>query len=189
MNSELIKRFLIKWVLYTSLGWLLAQVVGVFITRAAFPQAELTALPTSPVYFAVFGFILGLSQWLCIRDYLPIPFGWVVATATGCFAAALTLKLFNQMEMINAFLREFRFLGHFLGGIILGSAQYITIKKVFRESYWWIIFVAVMWTITQAFLGVDNAVVDLLGIFVFATSTGLTLVWLVRNPFSEIQTA
>src|SRR5688572_21088672 len=119
-----VNRFLFKSVLYTTFGWILAQAFGIFTTNAVFPKAELGALATSPWYFAVFGLFFGLSQWICLRDHIPNSFAWVLVTAIGCFAAALTLKLLNRSEMINSFLREFPFVVHFFGGMILGFAQY-----------------------------------------------------------------
>jgi len=189
MHINLFNRSLIKWVLYTSLGWVLSQAVGIFIISLAFPKAELAALPTSPLYFAVFGFFFGLSQWICIRDHLSNSFRWVIATAAGCFAAALILKVLNRSEMINSFLSGLPFLAYFLGGLIIGFAQHQALKKTLPKAHWWIIVVAVSWAIAHVFIGVDNAVVGFLGILLFTTVTGLTFVWLVQKPSPEMQAA
>jgi hypothetical protein len=189
MHINLLNRSLIKWVLYTSLGWGLSQAAGIFIANLAFPKAELTALPTSPLYFAVFGFFFGLSQWICIRDHIPNSFRWVIATATGCFAAALILKVLNRSEMINSFLRGLPLLVYFFGGLIIGFAQHQTMKKTLPKAHWWIIVVTVSWVITQIFIGIDNAVVDFLGVLFFTTVTGLTFIWLVQKPSPEMQAA
>ena len=189
MHTNSSNRFLIKWISITSFGYLLAQTIGIFITNAVFPKAELAALPSSPLYFGVFGVLLGLAQWICIRERIPNIFGWVIATAIGFFIVALTLKLLNRSEGINSFLKEFPLLVYFFGGMILGFAQYQTIKKTLRKAYWWIIVVAISWVISQVFIRMDDVAIYFLGVLVFAMVTGLAFVWLVKNPYSEIQPA
>jgi len=189
MHTDPINRFLVKWVSITCLGWLLAQASGVFITSAAFPKAELAALSTSPLYFGVFGILFGLSQWICIRDHISNSFRWVIATAVGFFAAALILKVLNRSDIINSFLRGFPLLARFFGGLIIGFAQHQAMKKALPKAHWWTIVVAVSWVIAQMFIGIDNVVVNFLGVLFFAIITGITFAWLVQNPSSEMQAA
>lgn len=189
MQTNSSNRFLIKWISITSFGWLLAQTIGIFITSAVFPKAEHAVLPSSPLYFGVFGLLLGLAQWICIRERIPNSFRWVITTAIGFFITALTLKLLNRFEVINSFLRVFPLFAYFFAGMVVGFAQYQTIKKILRKAYWWIIVVAISWVISQVFIRMDDVAIDFLGVLVFAMVTGLAFVWLVKNPYSEIQPA
>ena len=189
MHTNPTNQFLMKWVAITTLGWIGAQALGIFITRAAFPEAELAALPSSPLYFGVFGVLLGLSQWICIHDRIPNSNWWVFATGFGCFVAALLLKSLNRSETINSFLREVPLLAYLFGGAIIGFTQRMAMQKTVQKAKLWTIAVAISWGIAQVFITVDNIVVNLLGVLVFATITGVVFVWLMQNPFSEIQPA
>jgi len=187
MNSA--DRFLGRWILITSCGWFIAQAVGNFVIKTLFPNTEFAALPTSPLYFAVFGAVFALSQWICLRERIPNSFGWVLATSIGLFVAALIIKLLNRSATINAFLREIPFFVYLFGGMILGLAQYQAIKNLLQKASWWIIIVSISWTLSQEIIRIHNPSVQQLGVVFFATATGVGLTWLTQQSLSKTQTA
>ena len=187
MHINPVGRFSVKWILITNLGWLVAQAFAILITRTAFPKSELAAVSISPLYWIVFGVIFGLSQWIALHDRILHSFGWVLATSIGCFAAALILKVLNQFEVINPFLRAIPLFPHLFGGVVMGFSQYLVIKKSIQKAKWWILIVGTSWAFAQESIGLSNISIQLIGMFLFNAFTGLGFAWLAQISFSEIE--
>jgi hypothetical protein len=171
------KTFLLKWILVTSIGWLFAQTIAINITCAvycaAYPLAKIDFLATSPLYWAAFGAVFGLSQWIILRDRVPHTFGWVLATTIGFGGGSLILKGLNQSELLRSIFLDYPFVSHLCGGIILGLTQYLIIRRKLKLAYWWIIIVAVSWAITQEIIMSHYSLIQTLGILIFTAITGL----------------
>jgi hypothetical protein len=187
MHINPIGQFSLKWILITSLGWLVAQAFGILATRIAFSKVELAAVSTSPLYWVVFGVLFGLSQWIVLRDRIPRSFKWVIATAIGCFVAALIVKVLNRTETINSFLRAFSIFTHLFGGTVMGFSQYQVIKKSIQKANWWIFIVGTSWAFAQGFIGLNDIPIGLIGVLLFNAITGLGFAWLAQISFSEIE--
>ena len=183
------KWFETKWIFLTSFGWLIAQYVGIAVTGTAYPQFPSSMLVSSPLYWTIFGAIIGLSQWIIVRNRMPSAFRWVLATTISYCASALLLKWFNLFDVINSFLKSYPVLGYFFSGIIIGFAQYLVIKRTFMHANRWIIVVAIGWPLTSVILGIHELLIQLFGIFLFAFSTGIAFAQLSKQPSTELQTA
>jgi hypothetical protein len=189
MQINPFNHFSIKWTLITTLGWLIAQTVGLLITKVAFPKAEIESISTSPLYWMIFGLLFGLSQWINLRDRIPQSLRWVLATTLGFFIAALIIKILNRTEIINSFFREFSIFPHLLGGIIMSFAQYQTLKKALQKAYWWIIISGISWTIAAGFIEIHIISIQVVGMLFFTVTTGIGFGWLAQNSSAEIQAA
>ena len=81
------RSFVPKWVWLTAVAWLFAPGVANQITGWIFPHAAPELLGTSPIYYGIFGGLLGLAQWWVMREKIARSFGWVVVTAAALFFA------------------------------------------------------------------------------------------------------
>jgi hypothetical protein len=127
----------------------------------------------------MFGIIFGLSQWVILRDRIPGIFSWVLFTALSAFIAALLGKIMYSYGITLGFF------GRVMFGLIVGSAQYLSLRWKFVRAGWWIITTCGSWVIAQAIITISNSYVQLLSGIVFGTITGFVLIWLVQYPLPD----
>src|SRR5215203_5100501 len=144
MSLGLDRRFILQWVLITTIGWLMGQSIGIYITGRNYPEVEIRQLSTSPLYWGVFGLILGFSQWIAFRKNSPGLFKWVYFTAGSMYLAALCVKLINLsgFELSPIF-------AQLLGSTILGYCQYLVLRERSKRATLWILAVVISWIFTQ----------------------------------------
>ncbi len=114
----------IKWVLATTLGW----IVGWAISE-----------------FAV-GLTTGLAQWVVLRKQIEHSEWWVLASGIGWaagrgFVTAVTPS--QSTILVNAIL-----------GAALGLAQWLVLQRSVIQAWWWIIVSTLSWIVgLTGFLG------------------------------------
>ena len=174
-------RFLNKWTWLTVVGWFLGLTVAEEVTAWVFPSAEHALLGSSPIYYAVFGAVLGFLQWWSIRDRISRSFGWVIATAGGLFLAGwLVNKQLYILEPFATFFQNFPLLVDIVIGAVLGFSQYLVVKKKLAYSYAWPLLLPVIWTISTGIMGTPNVWLQLVGMFTFGLSTAVAMEGLSR---------
>lgn len=163
------------------------------ITSLGFPFGGVLALslagPMDDVISAALGGLLagavvGVAQWLVLRNYFGIDFTWVLATVSG-------LALGNTVGMIlivsGRELSDLILVGA-VAGICVGAAQWTLLRERLKFAGAWVPALAVAWPLgwtTTWSIGVDvsigYAVFGAVGALVFAAITGAALVLLLRN--------
>ena len=115
----------VKWLLVTTLGWLVA-----FVTW------------TEPGYgqFA-YGAVIGAAQWVVLRPLILEAGWWIPASAVG-WAGGLALVSF-LLPAINPIL------GHAIVGGGMGLGQWVVLRWQVRQAWWWIVLSALGWTVAM----------------------------------------
>lgn len=89
---------------------------------------------TMSVFGALFGFMLGLAQWIVLRRQMRKSGGWVVATVFACAIIwAIPWSLNRSLEKI-------------LSGLLLGFLQWLVLRRRYQGVYWWIVVSSLSWT-------------------------------------------
>lgn len=145
---------------------------------------EVTGVPQALIGGTATGAVIGLAQWLVLRQRLPLTPWWIVATAGGtAIGLALGVGLLGiETSGITLPLR----------GLVtdagIGLAQFLLLRTVTDRAPIWPIVVtlgwAIGWIVTRA-AGVDLTpnftVFGSTGAWAFQLLTGLTLVWILRR--------
>jgi hypothetical protein len=136
-------------VLATGFGWLLVEGILSSLKTpviAAFwqPQGMLGTL----VMGLVSGLIVGATQWLVLRRYVP-DWLWILANAAGYVLFMITLQGWRDLVfagVVNLPLQNLSWLGGILGVLLatlcafwLGFAQWLVLREYARHSWKWIV--------------------------------------------------
>jgi hypothetical protein len=133
----------------------------------------------------VVGAVVGAAQWLVLRRRLPLSPLWVAATAGSMAAGMLVgnVLLGNDTSMSPLLLRGL------MAGAAIGLAQTAVLWGVLRTPIVWAVVVTLGWPLAwavSAAIGLDLtwnwAVFGSSGALVFQLATGLTLLYLLRQP-------
>lgn len=100
------------------------------------------------------GAVIGLAQWLVLRQILSINLGWVAVTAISMgLGLALGVALLGIETTGTTLIAR-----AVITGLFIGVAQWLLLREIVPMSAWWILILAiawaVSWTITRA-VGVD----------------------------------
>jgi hypothetical protein len=141
----------IEWVGATAVGWLL----GGFL------------LPQLALFSA--GLVMGILQWVVLRQYLRQAGWWILVSAVG-WAGGWAILITQVPPELG-----------FLTGIVLGAAmgitQWLFLRLHFHQAGWWIVVSTLGWTV--ALTGLTGQL--LVGAVVGAV-TGIALELLFRFP-------
>lgn len=179
----------VGWALW--FGWVLANVVGavaglpitVIALRAVAIVAEADQEAIFPyVLFPVVGTCIGGMQWLILKQYTSQTGWWVPATAAGWPASFFFIGLLTR-GVVNGggvFVESvaIRALAFALIGALLGGVQWFVLRRRLARAVGFMGFAAVG-PLTDML-----ELVVLLGTFP-AVTTGMVLVWLLRQPRLE----
>lgn len=129
------------------------------------------------------GAVIGLAQWLVLRQALPLSPGWIIVTGIGmAVGLAAGVALFGTETAGNTLI--FRAA---LTGLIIGAAQWLLLREHVAMNGWWLLVIAaawaIAWAVTRAF-GVDLtrnwSVFGASGAIVFQLLTAVVLRLLLR---------
>jgi hypothetical protein len=163
------------------------------------------------------GSVVGTAQWLVLRQALPgVRWrSWVLVTALGaCVAWTLGMIPSTVMslggdtgaaapEMSDIAIYGLATLMGFVLGPILGTPQWLVLRRHVRKAGWWILANAVAWAFGMAIVfigtgfipaegGINLGVIAILILFVVAAGVvvgaihGLVLIWLVRLRWRQV---
>jgi hypothetical protein len=174
--------FIFKWILANIVGEYVAQIMGVLLFRAFYPQASTYVIATIPIFWAVFGILLGLAQWFVLRDRIPARWWmWILATAVGALVGAILIRILNRSGVMLG-------IGSLiLVGATIGLAQYQILGRRFMGARWWILTVTVGWVVDQELTTVHNLMFDFLSEIAFSVITGFVIAWIIQHPISNIK--
>jgi hypothetical protein len=125
----------VLWALSHPVGWGLLPLItwalhrhnlGVFLTNESMSFGMSDELPS----FVVSGLVLGVAQWLLLRQTIDRAAWWVSATVIGWSLIAVT-----------------SFPGLVLGGVLVGASQWVVLRQSVRKAGWWIVASALGWLV------------------------------------------
>ncbi len=146
------------------------------------------------IMFPLVATLLGLAQWLVLRQRIPRFGWWVLATGAGMPAGVALAS--GVVQAINHF-TGLSWLGYSsqprflflvgLVGFVLGLAQIPILWRHIRSLALWLLASMVGWLVLGLIVGVSiDKMSDILAFgAVPAAFTGLGLLWLLRTPDSQ----
>lgn len=185
------------WTLW--FGWVLANIVGAVagfpLTAVALRVVAVVAAADERaifpyVLFPVVGVCIGGMQWLILRRYTSQAGWWVLSTAAVWPVCYTFIGLVTRgvvkvggVPFAGAATWAITFA---LIGAALGGIQWLVLRRRFTRAGWWVLASAAGFAGFAAIgpLGDVLALVVLLGAIPGAT-TGIALVWLLRQPPSK----
>jgi hypothetical protein len=178
----------LAWTLATALGMLLGFLPSIFLVNVLDLQWARIIVPL------VAGFLIGLSQWAVLRNYLVDSSDWILAGGTS-WAVGYALGLFLINSLSGTGLGGF--IGFVLFGIIVAIVQWPLLRREIPSVWAWILANVAGWTagfyLSQVSLNLffnDPAIAPIASTSVVSAVTGLAagaitglaLVWIVRKP-------
>jgi hypothetical protein len=141
----------LQWLAVTTLGWLLGA--------ALLPELALV----------VAGFVIGVLQWVVLRQRLSQTGWWVLASAVGwAGGGAIAIALVPP---------DFGFLTGTVLGAVGGAAQWLFLRRYFYRAGWWVPVSALGWTAGLTLLSGPLLVGAVVG-----AVTGIALELFLRYP-------
>lgn len=141
----------LQWLAVTALGWLLG---GVLLPEPA---------------SVIAGLVIGVLQWVVLRQRLPQAGWWILASAAGWaggWATVIALAPLGPGILTATVL-----------GAAMGTTQWILLQRHFYRAGWWIVVSALGWTAGLALLTGPLLVGAVAG-----AVTGIALELLMRYP-------
>ncbi len=182
--------------------WMLVSTIGLFIVvmigQSGIGEVFLTVI----VFGLSSGIVIGVLQWLVLRQQLNQAYWWVLATAVGW---STSLIIVSRIQLIDKLSDEwFVFYGIIFGivsGVIVGAMQWLILKQQVIKAGWWVLISIISYT-GGSTLGAGAAYIlsvdmnPMVGAVVFwltfaavfgiisGAITGTALIWLLRQPIS-----
>mgnify|MGYP001826418895 CR=1 FL=1 len=141
----------IQWLAATTVGWLLGGVL--------LPELALVAA----------GLVIGIMQWVILRQRLAQAGWWILASALGWTAGWAVL--------ITLIPPEYGAITGPVLGAAMGALQWLFLRQQLYRAGWWVLVSALAWTV--AFSGIMGQF--LIGAVAGAV-TGIALELLLRYP-------
>jgi hypothetical protein len=141
----------LQWLGATALGWIFGAIL--------LPELALVAT----------GLVIGILQWVVLRQYLRRAGWWILASAVG-WAGGWWIVFAVAPQEIGVLTEP-------LLGAAMGTLQWLVLRRTLRQAGWWIVVSALGWTV--ALTGLTGQLV--VGAVVGAV-TGIALELLLRYP-------
>jgi hypothetical protein len=183
--------FLMMWVLANTVGllvgrWIGGQIIGILWPFPQLtPDTFITAMITNPVSRVIIvgittGTLIGILEWLVFRLFgFRVNWKWVVSSALACAAFPTLGQIMFSFEAVS--------IVTILGGVTLGVAQWLILRRIVNRASWWILPTAV----TSAFLfgsitpnPYDEPFILFAGMIVGGV-TGVVLLHLLKHPLYQ----
>ena len=190
--------FWLQWVLASTVGFTLAYEVVRFFGPFAF------YVLFAPEY-ALMGVVVGIPQWLVLRQQVPGVGPWVLATVVGfavggtlAFVTLVAAGYYDLDDLVGRAVSPFLLSALFFApiGPVVGIAQWIVLRRRIKAAGWWVLANIVAWVLFGALEGlpavtkmsyydVRISVISAIGGLLAGAVTGVTLVWLLRQRVPE----
>ncbi len=139
------------------------------------------------------GIVVGVLQWLVLRQRVSGAGWWVLASAAAGYGILAGFIGYSESLSFGTLLRFTGVVA--LGGAVTGILQWLVLRSQVSRAGWWVLASTVGWAlgmaVSRAFpWGADDS--DALGALVVTGAvlgavTGGALVWLLRQPAPEAQ--
>ena len=190
--------FGLLWVFLSAIGWYIGFVMGFLAGFAPIelightPLGEGLAACVSGI---LIGAVVGIFQWVILRERVPGAGRWVWASIVGLAVAG---GVVGPLLLVGGGNADFGSLAAVLvvalGGAVTGMLQRPVLRGQVSRSGWWVLASTVGWGLGMAVTGAGmNALAvgdfcGLMGFFggaVLGAVTGGALFWLLRQPVPE----
>ena len=176
------------WTLATAGGMLLGFLPSLFLVNVLNLGLAQIIVPV------LAGTLIGLAQWLALRNFLTAHSDWILATGTS-WALGYVVGLFVIQHMPTTLLGGL--VGYLLFGAIVALVQWPLLRREIPHLLVWMLASAIGWTagfwVSQAALSlfytgslippaVSTTVIAVTSGLVAGAITGLALIWIVRKP-------
>lgn len=180
--------FWLLWTLMNGLGWAAAALVPVFAwANHAAPEVWVIGC-------VVMALLIGMAQWLVLREQSPTVNYWILATLIGFFIAipgaglglfgSFLAALFMLFDGKDLNLWGFVLPAFATSGLFLGLAQRGAIRKL-PMSGWWLIVTTFAWCVGGAiFLSMMGATPEATG---FLNSPIRLVAWLLGQGILSVE--
>jgi hypothetical protein len=182
------------------LGWTLATTAGMLFGLLPFMLlVEDLDLWLARILVPLWaGFLVGVFQWLVLKNYLTHSVDWILHGGAGW---ALGYALGLVVIQIFAENRLGALIGYILFGIIIGLIQWPVLRREIPNVIPWVLASVAGWAlgsyasqaVLNAFVSGDqisqalsSAVISAVTGLVAGAITGAVLVWIVRKPEREL---
>ena len=173
--------FGLRWVLATSVGW----IVGFAVCETLKAIVEFLAHP--PTDGAVIGISIGIAQWLVLKRRINRAGWWILASIIGFGVGKAVGDAFAQ-AVSGA-------LGSGLDGAMIGAslgiAQWLVLRRHVAQAGWWVLANILAWALGWTVIRViDEAaggpagmayIIGATGAAAAGAITGASLIWLWRR--------
>ena len=194
--QEQVKRGLwFQWVRANIVGWFVGLFVGLFVVVLVGGWVDNTIGSFGLAVLApIFGTVVGSFQWWVLRKRLPQARWWVLATAlASAIGFLIAMAVSNAVSVFVSDAVIIDTVSYSLMGLVIGSAQWLVLRKQIYQSHWWILasvlgIAATLFAIVYSsrFEGGSflQSYLSLFGIFgiIYGVITGFALVWLLPQP-------
>jgi hypothetical protein len=183
---------LLKWILATTIGFVLGEV---YLTSLTFRFVPLTLLESKFDWFGIMlgvaagiatGFSVGVFQWLILRKYFTHNWLWILATLIGItggnFIEGLIIVVARDAtlaHLITGYWVIIPLIALFIAGLEIGSIQSVILHKFLSKTWTWVITVGFSWTLAVT---VGNDVIHPM----FYPVLDFALIQYAINPLAEI---
>lgn len=182
------------------LGWTLATTAGMLFGLLPFMLlVEDLDLWLARILVPLWaGFLVGVFQWLVLKNYLTHSVDWILHGGAGWalgYALGLVVIQIVDENRLGALI------GYILFGIIIGLIQWPVLRREIPNAIPWVLASVAGWALgsytSQAVLNafvtgdhvsqaLSSAVISGITGLVAGAVTGLALVWIVRKPEREL---
>ncbi|MDE5095705.1 MAG: hypothetical protein O4804_16225 [Trichodesmium sp. St11_bin5] len=183
--------FWFQWVLANMVGWFVGLFVFGFLGEVVDNTIGSFGLA---VFGTVFGAVVGSLQWWVLRKRLSQARWWILATVLASailFSTAVVLSNAVSDVVSNTVIQGVVISS--LMGLVIGSAQWLVLRKQIYQSHWWILasvlgiaatLFAIVYSSRLEQMSIWDLILFLLGIFgiIYGGITGFALVWLLPQP-------
>jgi hypothetical protein len=180
------KRFLTRWIVANSAGWLLGVVVVLLLAALL----ESTHFGNAVYLGAGMGWSVGFAQWLIARKWFDATSGWMWASTIGITTPFLFADLVRMRDLSSLVLPVLAA----AGGLLSGLMQISSLRSHSAKADRWVVVSAVAWmcpALLVQFVAVPRhprttleSVRNIgslgLGGVVLGAVTGAALVWLLN---------
>ncbi|MDE5079178.1 MAG: hypothetical protein O4751_13250, partial [Trichodesmium sp. St2_bin6] len=210
--------FWFQWVWANSVGWFvgLFLFVGLFFVFGVLGGVVENAIGSFgllAVFGTVFGAVVGSFQWWVIRKRLSQARWWILATALASAILFSTAEVLSNAvsDVVSNTVIQGVVISSLIG-LVIGSAQWLVLRKQLSQSHWWILasvlgitatlFAIFYYSLFAIFyyslfaivyssrfeLGLLKTFISFLSIFgiIYGVITGFALVWLLRQPGNSV---
>jgi hypothetical protein len=141
----------LQWLMANTLGWVLG---GILLAEFA---------------LSVVGVVIGILQWVVLRQHIRRAGWWILATAGGWAAGwAIVIAVVPPEVGIP--------IGTVLGAAI-GTTQWLILQRQLYRAGWWVVVSTLAWT-----MALEGLTGELLVGAVVGAATGIALELLLRYP-------
>ena len=190
--------FWFQWVLTNMVGGVVGFFVGLFVGWLAVQWTNTIGSIGLAVFGAVFGAVVGSLQWWVLRKRLSQARWWILATvlvSAILFSTAEVLSNAASDVVSNTVIQGVVISS--LIGLVIGSAQWLVLRKQLSQSHWWILasvlgitatLFAIFYSSRFEQISIWDLILGLLGIsgIIYGVITGFALVWLLRQPGNSV---